>query len=485
MHAMSLLNKSIESIFTSLFLCLFLVETKHNVGSKSATHSNSDQYCQFKKHQFTPIYKIAEKYSKEPLLDTPNSTSILPSHSSLRSTGFKFSHVPLSISYLPSSCYLPRKLSPLLYSTAIGLNGIISSTLYTTSKSCYDAKAVFQTPVSGSTSSYLSKTSCRKTKCKLPSTESITQKSHLNSTPQSSCYGSQANDSAVNPGAISHAYKNPANRIDSHVVHSNGPSTLPIQNDDRIGHASLTTEIQLNQELPHCVLSERPNIPLPNAVQPPKVIAISKSSSLTLPKQLITPCTQKLNDGEKAYASKTTETTTSDATPHVTHSRGPTAPSQKLNVVQKPCAKTEITATDQLPHNILSNVSIICPKRSMKKCLLCPLCPKVFGSIKSFFTKTSSPQISATSFKQPNDFVIDIDALKREFTGQGLECDATPHSKSYLSWPCLPLPRSDRDYQNPHTFTSMSPKDHKRRDGKPGHIAIQIEFESNTIGTWV
>ena len=461
------------------------METKHNVGSKSATHSNSDQYRQFKKHQFTP-----EKYSKEPLLDPPNSSSILPSRSSLSNTGFKFSHVPLSISYLPSSCYLPRKLSPLLYSTAIGLNGKISSTLYTTSKSCYNAEVVHQTPVSGSTSSYLSQTAHQKMKSKLPSIESITQKCHLNSTPQRPCYESQANASAVNPGAILHEYKYSAHRIDSLVVHSNGPSTLPIQNDDRIGHASLTTEIQLNQELPHCVLSERPNISLPNAVQSPKVIAISKSNSLTLPKQLITPCSQQMNDGEKAYASKTTETTTSDATPHVTHSRGPTAPIQKLHVAQNPCAKAEITASDLLPHNILPNGPTICPqkptiryKRSMKKCLLCPLCPKFFGSIKSFFTKTGPPKKSSASIKQPNDFVIDIDTLKREFARQGLECDA-PHSKSYLSWPCLPLPRSDRlrDYQNPHTFTS---KDHKRRVGKPGHIAIQIEFESNTIGTWV
>ena len=331
MQVMSLLNKSIETILTSLFLCLFLVDTKHNVGSRSAIHSNSDQYC-----QFTPIYKIAEKYSREPLLDTPNSTSILPSHSSLRSTGFKFSHVPLSISYLPSSCYLPRKLSPLLYSTAIGLNGKISSTLYTTSKTCYNAKAVFQTPVSGSTSSYLSQTACRKTKSKLPS--------HL------------------------------------------------------------------------------------------------------------------------------------------------TAPSQKLNVSQKLCAKTEITTSDLLPRSIFHNRSTICPqrpsirsKRSMKKCLHWPLRTKFFGSIKSFFTKTSSSKNSSAPFKQPNDFVIDIDTLKREFTGQGLECDVTPHSKRYLSWPCLSLPRSDRDYHNPHTFTSMSPKDHKRRDVKP----IQIEFKSNTIGTWV
>ena len=86
---------------------------------------------------------------------------------------------------------------------------------------------------------------------------------------------------------------------------------------------------------------------------------------------------------------------------------------------------------------------------------------KNFGSIKYFFTKTSPPKSSAL-IKQCNDFVIDIDTLKREFTGQGLECDATPHSKRYLSWPCLPLPCSDRDYQNPHTFTLMSPKDHKR-----------------------
>ena len=324
MHAMSLLNMSIESILTSLFLCLFIVETKHNVESSPATHSNSDQYGQFKKHQFTPIYKIAEKYRQEPFLDRPNSTFILPSHSSLSSTGF--SHIPLSISYLPSSCYLPRKLSPLLYSTAIGLDGKISSTLYTTSKTCSDAKAVFRTPVSRYTSSYLSQTSCQKTKSKLPF--------HL------------------------------------------------------------------------------------------------------------------------------------------------TAPSRKLNVSQKLGAKTEITASDLLP--------TICPqrpttrsKKSMKKCLRWPLRTKFFGSIKSFFTKTSSPKnSSATS----NDFVIDSDTHKRKFTGQGLECDVTPHSKSYLSWPCLPLPRSDRDYHNPHTFTSMSPKDHKRRDGKP---AIQIEFKSNTFGTWV
>ena len=216
---------------------------------------------------------------------------------------------------------------------------------------------------------------------------SITQKSHLNSTPQSSRYRSQPNDSAVNPGAISHVYKNPANRIDSHVVHSNGPSTLPIQNDDRIGHTSLTTEIQLNEELPHCVVSERPNIPLPNVVQSPKIIAISKSNSLTLPKQLITPCSQKLNDGEKAFASKTTETTTSDATPHVTHSKGPTAPIQKLHVAQNPCAKAEITASDLLPNNILSNVSTIHPKRSMKKCLLCPLCPKILEVLSPFLPK--------------------------------------------------------------------------------------------------
>ena len=334
MHVMSLLNKSIETILISLLLCLFIVETKHNVGARSTTHSNSDQYCQFKKHQFTPIYKIAEKYRQEPF---PNSASILPSHSSLRSTGFKFSHVPLSISYLPSSCYLPRKLSPLLYSTAIGLNGKISSTLYTTSKTCSDANAVFQTPVSGSTSSYLSQTSCRKTKSKLPS--------HL------------------------------------------------------------------------------------------------------------------------------------------------TAPSRKLNVSQKLCAKTEITASDLAPRSIFHNKPTICPqrpttrsKRSMKKCLRWPLRTKFFGSIKSFFTKTSSPKNSSAPFKQPHDFVIDSDTHKREFTGQGLECDVTPHSKSYLSWPCLPLPRSDRDYHNPHTFTSMSPKDHKRRDGKP---AIQIKFKSNTIGTWV
>ena len=471
MHVMSLLTKSIDSILINISVfCLFLVETKHNVGSKSATHSNSNQ---FKKHQITP-----ETYSK-PLMDPPNSTSILPSHSSLSNTGFTFSHVPLSISYLPSSRYLPRKLSPLLYSTAIRLNGKISSILYTTSKSCYNPKVIHQTPVSG--------TAHRKTKSKLPSNESITQKCHLNSTPQRPCYESQTNDSAVNSGAISHAYKNPANRIDSLVFHLNGPSTLSIQNDDRIGHASLTTEIQLNQELPHRILSERPNIPLPKVVQSPKVIAISKSNSLTLQKQL---CAQKLNE---AYASKTTETTTSDATPHVTHSRGPTTPIQKLHVAQNPCAKAQIIASDILPHNILPNRRpTICPqrpnirpKKSMKKCLLCPLFPKFFGSIKSFFTKTAPPKTSSASIKQPNDFVIDIDTLKREFTGQGLECDATPHSKSYLSWPCLSLPRSDRDYQNPHTFTSMSPNNHKRKDGKPGHIAIQIEFESNTIGTWV
>ena len=338
MHVMSLLNTSIESILTSLFLCLFIVETKYNVGSRSAaTHSNSDQYGQFKKYQFAPIYKIAEKYRQEPFLDRPNSTFILPSHSSLSSTGFKLSHIPLSISYLPSSCYLPRKLSPLLYSTAIGQNGKISSTLYTTSKTCSDAKAVFQTPVSGSTSSYLSQTACRKTKSKLPS--------HL------------------------------------------------------------------------------------------------------------------------------------------------TAPSRKLNVSQKLCAKTEITASDLLPRSIFHNKPTICPqkpttrsKRSMKNRLRWPLRTKFFGSIKSFFTKTSSPKNPSTPFKQPNDFVIDSDTMKREFTGQGLECDVTPHSKSYLSWPCLPLPRSDRDYHNPHTFTSMCPKDHKRRDGKP---AIQIEFKSNAFGTWV
>ena len=177
------------------------METKHNVGSKSATHSNSDQYHQFKKHQFTP-----EKYSK-PLMDPPNSTSILPSHSSLSNTGFTFSHVPLSISYLPSSCYLPRKLSPLLYSTAIRLNGNIASILYTTSKSCYNPEAIHQTPVSGSTPSYLSQTAHQKTKSKLLSNESITQKSHLNSTPQRPCYESQTNDSAVNPGGILHEYK--------------------------------------------------------------------------------------------------------------------------------------------------------------------------------------------------------------------------------------------------------------------------------------
>ena len=177
------------------------METKHNVGSKSATHSNSDQYHQFEKHQFTP-----EKYSK-PLLDLPNSTSILPSHSSLSNSGFTFSHVPLSIFYLPSSCYLPRKLSPLLYSTAIRRNGKISSILYTTSKSCYNPEVVHQTPVSGSTSSYLSQTAHQKTKSKLPSKQSITQKSHLNSTPQRPSYESQTNDSAVNPGGILHEYK--------------------------------------------------------------------------------------------------------------------------------------------------------------------------------------------------------------------------------------------------------------------------------------
>ena len=251
----------------------------------------------------------------------------------------------------------------------------------------------------------------------------------------------------------------------------------------------MTTEIQLNQELPHCVLSERPNIPLPKVVQSPKVIAISKSNSLTLPKQLITLSSQKLNE---AYASKITETTTSDATLHVTHSRGPTAPIQKLHVAQNPCAKAQITASEIHSHNILPNRPTIYPQRptirpktSMKKCLLYPLIHKLFGSIKCFFTKTAPPKKSSASIKQPNDFVIDIDTLKRELTGQGLECDATPYSKSYLSWPCLPLPRSDRDYQNPHTFTSMSPNDHKRKDVKPGHIAIQIEFESNTIGTWV
>ena len=217
------------------------------------------------------------------------------------------------------------------------------------------------------------------------------------------------------------------------------------------------------EELPHCVLSERPNIPLP---QSPKVIAISKSNSLTLPKQLITPCAQKLNE---AYASKTTETT-SDATPHVTHSSGPTAPIQKLHVAQTPCAKAELTASGLLPHNILSNVSTIHPKRSMKKCLLCPLCPKLLEVLSPFFTKTAPPKKSSAPSKQPNDFVIDIDTLKS--TGQGLECDGKHHSKRYLSWPCLPLPRSNRDYQNPHTFTSMPPKDHKRRDVKPGHIAI-------------
>ena len=458
------------------------METKHNVGSKSATHSNSDQYHQIKTHQFTP-----GKYSKEPLLDPPNSKSILPSHSFLSNTGFTFSHVPLSISYLPSSCYLPRKLSPLLYSTAIRLNGNIASILYTTSKSCYNPEAIHQTPVSGSTPSYLSQTAHRKTQSKLSSNESITQKCRLNSTPQRPCYESQTNDSAVNPGIL-HEYKNPANRIDSHVVHSNGPSTLSIENDHQIEHTRLSTEIKLNQELPHCILSERPNIPLPKVVQSPKVIAISKSNSLTLPKQLITPCAQKLNE---AY-SKTIETTTSDATPHVTHFRGPTAPIQKLHVAHNPCANAQITASDIHPHNILPNRPTnspqrptIRPKKSMKKCLLCPVCPKFFGSIKSFFTKTAPPKTSLVSIKQPNDFVIDINTLKREFIRQGLECDATPHSKSYLSWPCLPLPRSDRDYQNPHTFTSMSPNDHKRRDGKPGHIAIQIEFESNTIGTWV